>query len=105
MPNTYLINNLFKFFNLIRETNIIKLIEESKIFERRRNSQNFEEMFREAVDRLKFIVENKSTELIHIFELNDEDNSTDFELAILKAFLDCKLLKFIQYSLDVDFKF
>jgi hypothetical protein len=71
---------------------IKELIDESKIFERRKKLSNYnDKMFHDACKRLEYIVSMKDSELINIFKFtDDEEDSQDIEFAILRAFLDCK---------------
>jgi hypothetical protein len=49
-----------------------------------------------AVQRLEFIYSKKSQNLINIFRLNSGEG--DFEIAILRAFLNCKIdLLFVKF--------
>lgn len=70
------------------------LILESKILDNKKNLKNYQELFQIAKDNLAFILGHQSNQLIHIYQLDDEMNSYNFELAILRAFLDCKYYKF-----------
>lgn len=73
-----------------------KLIDDSKILERKKYLENYSEILNECVDRLIWINRYKTNELLHVFELDDEDESTKidgFELAILRAFLYCNFIK------------
>ena len=80
-------------FILFQSKEMIKeLIDESKIFERRKKLSNYnDKMFHDACKRLEYIVSMKDSELINIFKFtDDEEDSQDIEFAILRAFLDCK---------------
>ena len=57
------------------------------------NTENYTELILKTQEKLSWIHENKSNELIYIFELQEEDdlsNLEGLELAILRAFLNCK---------------
>ena len=43
-----------------------------------------------AIKRLEFIISKKSENLINIFRLDGDEGDQDFELTILRAFLNCK---------------
>lgn len=71
-----------------------KIIKESKILERKKYSQTNDVAIKTCKDRIREIEKFKSNDLLHIFELDDEDESSSsdgLELAILRAFLYCKI--------------
>jgi hypothetical protein len=43
-----------------------------------------------AIEQLNFLIENKSKNLVNIFRLDGEEDGQDIELAVLRAFLNCK---------------
>lgn len=61
-----------------------KLLEEF-IFYEKNGASNQEQLY---LQRLKYIILEKNSNLINVFRLNDEDNGHDIELAILRAFLN-----------------
>jgi len=67
------------------------LIEESNIFEKLKKSDPQLFLIEQslAIKRLEFILSKKSENLINIFRLDSEEGQQDFELAILRAFLNC----------------
>lgn len=46
-------------------------------------------MVEEATERLAYIVSDKNSALLNIFRLDDEEDSEDIELALLRTFLNC----------------
>ena len=80
----------FKNFDLKNRKNILELIDESKMFDNLKlgDSKQYVEEVSLAVRRLEFINSKKSENLINIFRLNSGEG--DFELAILRAFLNCR---------------
>ena len=70
------------------------LVEESKIFDKLKNSDPKAFLLEQslAIKRLEFILSKKSECLINIFRLDCEEGQQDFELAILRAFLNCTLV-------------
>ena len=69
------------------------LIDESKILKKEKNPEIYTELFQKTKDRLFWIREKKTDELVYIFKLDEEDdlsNIDGLELAILRAFLNCK---------------
>lgn len=68
------------------------LIRGSKIFDKHKETPS-PERFQAACDCLSYIVRMKSSELIHVFRLDDEERELDedvIECEILKTFLNCK---------------
>ena len=72
--------------------NLEKLVEKSKILDKLKlvDQSKYAEELSLAITRLEFILSKKSEDLINIFRLNSEEGQQDFELAILRAFLNCK---------------
>lgn len=69
------------------------MIEESKIFGKNKTTTE-SQLFKDACECLSFIISMKSSELIHVLSLDDEENELDeddIECAILKTFINCKL--------------
>lgn len=78
---------------------IEELVKESKIFDKRNPPSSDSEVFISACECLSFIIKMRSSELIHIVKLDDEEKELteeDIECAILKAFIDCK--RFLLYA-------
>ena len=68
------------------------MVEQSKMFEKlKKNSKKYLEEVNLAVKRLETIVSKKCENLISIFRLDSEEGEQDFELTILRAFLNCKI--------------
>jgi hypothetical protein len=57
----------------------------------KKNSKKYLEEVNLAVKRLETIVSKKCENLINIFRLDSEEGEQDFELTILRAFLNCKI--------------
>jgi hypothetical protein len=74
----------------------MKLIEESKILENKKLLNFYPKILQEAKERINWINKNKSDNLLHIFELEDEEDGTSkiegLEIAILRAFLGCIII-------------
>ncbi len=68
-----------------------KLIEDSKILERRSSLLNFKLIYKEAKKALLSIINPRNHELINIFRMEDDTDSQDIELAILRAILNGKI--------------
>ena len=68
------------------------LVDESKMFEKLKHSDTtkYKTDTALAVERLEFILSKKSENLINIFRLDGDESDQDFELTILRAFLNCK---------------
>ncbi len=67
------------------------LIDESKIL--KKEMETYNELLQKTKDRLLWIREKKSEKLVYIFKIGEEDDSSNIEgleLAILRAFLNCK---------------
>ena len=64
------------------------LIDESEIFDTKKNLNNYKNLLKEASENLEFIIKNQCKKYLHIFQLDDEMNLNNFEQAILRAFLD-----------------
>lgn len=65
------------------------MIEESEIFGKNAPS---EEAFKDACEFLSFIIKMKSSELVNVLSLDDEEKELDegdIEFAILKTFINC----------------
>jgi hypothetical protein len=73
-------------------------VEESKIFEKLKKNNPKKYLLEKelAIKRLEFILSKKSDNLINVFRL-DEEVENDFELTILRAFLNCKQFKAKSY--------
>lgn len=67
-----------------------KIIEDSKILERRKSLPNYDQIYQDVYNRLFYVISPKNRGLMNIFRLEDEEDSQDIELAILRAFLNCK---------------
>ena len=70
------------------------LVDKSKMFEKIKinNPTKYAEDLALAVTRLELIISKKSKNLINIFRLDGDESDQDFELTILRAFLNCELL-------------
>jgi hypothetical protein len=91
-----------------------EMIEESKIFGK--NKTATEELFKDAFECLLFIISMKSSELIHVLSLDDEENELDegdIECAILKTFINCnltnrysriKIIRFVNFTCVIKLK-
>jgi hypothetical protein len=88
----YPIKKIFIIIHVKSECDIDRLINDSKILERRKNMPNFQEIYKDAYKRLLSIINPRNHDLINIFRLEDEEDSQDIELAILRALLNCKLM-------------
>lgn len=74
------------------------MIKESKIFDKQNFPSPQDEIYKDAVECLKFIIKMKNSELIHILNFDEEEKELyeeDVEYAILKAFIDCNYLRHI----------
>jgi hypothetical protein len=70
-----------------------KLVEESKLIDgskKSANSSDYEKILNDAANRLSFIVGKIKFNLINVFRLDNEEDSHDIEMSILRAFLNCK---------------
>ena len=74
-----------------------KLIDESKILERRSTQPYFKMIYKEAKKALLSIINPRNHQLINIFRMEDDTDSQDIELAILRAILNGRLVLSIQY--------
>ena len=85
-------NNFSKNVILLRSHVLELLIEDSKLFEqiKIKDPKQYVEDTTLAMQRLEFIYSKKSQNLINIFRLDSDEDDRDFELAILRAFLNCK---------------
>ena len=85
--------NKFFFQKKSNRRNVLEsLVEQSKMFEKlKKNSKKYLEEVNLAVKRLETIVSKKCENLISIFRLDSEEGEQDFELTILRAFLNCKI--------------
>ncbi len=74
-----------------RRKSLDEIVEESKIFEKLKKNNPKKYLLEKglAIQRLEFILSKKSDNLINVFRL-DEEVENDFELTILRAFLNCK---------------
>jgi len=88
----FVIYNFFFNKKSNRRNVLESLVEQSKIFEKlKKNSKKYLEEVNLAVKRLETIVSKKCENLINIFRLDSEEGEQDFELTILRAFLNCKI--------------
>ena len=55
----------------------------------KKNSKKWEKETSLAIQRLETII-SKKLDLIYIFRLDSEEGEQDFELTILRAFLNCE---------------
>ena len=74
---------------LISKETLISLIEDSKMFEKLKNTPSYDIEVDKAEKKLEYIVSKLSENLINVFKLDSEEGSQDIELAILRAFLNC----------------
>jgi hypothetical protein len=74
-----------------------KLVEESKLIDASKkaaNSVEYEKILNDAANRLAFIVGKVKFSLINIFRLDNEEDSHDIEMSILRAFLNSRRIYF-----------
>jgi hypothetical protein len=69
---------------------IDKQIRDSKILDRKKTKPNYQFFYKDTYKCIQEILKPKNLELINIFSFETEESSTDIELAILKALLNCK---------------
>lgn len=74
--------------NLIYES---KIITEQKKSKDKNEEKNKADRLKTVLNNVKAILDNKDKHLINVFELDNGDGSSDMELTILRAFLNCKL--------------
>ena len=88
-----LIDTLFKcLFFFLKSDNILeKLIIDSKMFEFIKEPVAYQNKIKEATSTLKYIRSKIPDSLINVFRMDSEEGSSDIELTILRAFLNCKL--------------
>jgi hypothetical protein len=53
----------------------------------------YQAKIKEATARLKYIRSKIPDNLINVFRMDSEEGSSDIELTILRAFLNCKIFK------------
>ena len=70
-----------------------KLVQNSKILEKLKNTIMFEKEIEKNAKRLEFIVSKMSENLITIFSLENEDSNQDIEQAIFETLLNCNFKK------------
>ena len=83
----------------LSEDGFKKLIIESKMYDNFKGKDIYTIKIQEATIRLKYIISKLSENLINIFKLDSEEGGSDIELTILRAFLNCNLIKFLNYYL------
>lgn len=69
-----------------------KLIIDSKMFEFIKDPVAYQAKIKEATSRLKYIRSKIPDNLINVFRMDSEEGSSDIELTILRAFLNCNFL-------------
>lgn len=74
------------------------------MFDNIKDTVAYQKKISEAVERLKYIISKYSDNLINIFRLDSEEGSSDIELSILRAFLNCKKNTFIIFFF-LEYKF
>ena len=68
------------------------------MFDKLKNSASFEIEIEKSAKKLEFILSKIPENLINVFNLDSEEGSQDIELAILRAFLNCNILKMFFYK-------
>lgn len=77
----------------LSEESLTSQITESKLLENKKNFKSYENLLNNAKQNLKFIIENKTNKLVHIYQLDDEITSDTLDQAILRTFLDCNKIR------------
>ena len=70
---------------------IKKLLDDSGMFEKIKNTPAYEKETSEAIKKLDFIISKIKENLINVFRIDSEEGvvGQDIGLAILRAFLNC----------------
>ena len=66
-----------------------KQIDDSKMYEKKKGTEEYKDILRTSIEKLKFFREKKKASLINVFKLDNEEG--DMELAILRSFLNSNL--------------
>lgn len=67
------------------------MVIDSKMFDKLKNTPEFDVEVDKALKKLKYIVSRIEDNLVNVFRLDSEDCGQDIELTILRVFLNCKI--------------
>ena len=81
------------FFHFCSSNILTSLIVESKILENKKSIKNYPELLKIVKSNLSYIVKYQNEDLLLIYQIDDE-NLDSLDMAIIKAFLNCKYMNF-----------